>query len=71
MEGEYNPRIGDLVKAVQYGGQLTNPAVIVDRVFSWVIMGDSYIIQFNDGGRRAHVARDQIKVVSGQSKTSL
>jgi len=71
MEGEYLPRKGDLVRAVQYGGQLTNVAVIVDRVFSWATMGDSYIIQFNDGGKRVHVSRDQINVISGQSKTLL
>jgi len=70
MEGEYLPRKGDLVRATLNTGHLSDTAVIVDRIYSWATMDDSYVIQFNNA-RRIHVSRDQINVISGQSKTLL
>ena len=57
------PKKGDLVKAVVFGGHLSDEAVVIDRVYSWATMSDAYIIQFSNA-RRIHVSHDQIRVMT-------
>ena len=59
---EPRPKKGDLVKA--HSGNLTKVGVVVDSIFSWATMDDSFIVQLNDGARRIHVPRDQLSVIS-------
>ena len=59
---EPRPKKGDLVKV--HSGNLSKVGVVVDSIFSWGTMDDSFIVQFNDGARRVHVPRDQLSVIS-------
>ena len=59
---EDKPKKGDLVEA--HSGNLTKVGVVVDSIFSWATMDDSFIVQLNDGARRIHVSRDQLSVIS-------
>ena len=59
------PEAGDLVKVVGHAHHVeaTHTGVVVRRVYSWLTMADSFVIQLSDN-KRIHAPREDITIMS-------
>ena len=59
------PETGDLVKVIgqAHHVEATHTGVVVRRVYSWLTMADSFVIQLSDN-KRIHAPREDIVIMS-------